>query len=157
MLEPTGRPADRTVARGLVGCVLIACVALSAVLAVGGACGLVMQLGSPDPTVPHPLFLAALTAVILLALLAFFVLVIRRLYAAWRGAEPAELVPKWLSVTLALALGIGALVALTFGGRPTAGGYGAYGASGAFLGYAVAEITRAIRARRQSRARQSSI
>lgn len=87
---------------------------------------------------------------ILGSLLAFFVMVTKRLFATLRGREPEHLIPPWLAVPLAFALGLGGLVIVLMPSTMVGHVYGA-GTSVVFLGYAVHQTWRWLARRRTSR------
>jgi len=126
--------------RYLIGCVLLLCAPFVPFLAIGAVFGVTFQLASPDPTVPHPIVLALMSGAILGALCAFFIMVTKRLFAAYRGREVQRLMPEWLSVTLAAALGVGGLASLAF--PVVRRSPAAAGASVTFLLYAADSIRR---------------
>src|SRR5262249_45722916 len=86
-LPPSGATANAPPPRSLIGGVLAFCVPIAAFLAAGAVLGVTIQLVDPDPTVPHPIVLGLISALVLGGLCALFALISKRLYAAYHGHE----------------------------------------------------------------------
>lgn len=135
-MAPEGNESLRDVAKWLVVSVLAATTFFAVLMAFGIALQVAMlaeKIHAPSPNDAKPA--AYLSGIVVsIALCAFLVIVSKRLHQTLRGDEPRHLIPPWLAVPLAAALGVGAIVAGFamhghFGGRAIGTGIG-------FLAYA---------------------
>jgi multisubunit Na+/H+ antiporter MnhB subunit len=117
---------ENTPGGALVGCVFIASAVIAVLMAFGTVMAVTMSLLTKDST--NRIGLAILTGLTSAAVCAFFVMVSKRLYAAWRGCQVPHLIPPVLAVPLALAIGIGGIASMIASARMRS--YSGAGASG---------------------------
>ena len=92
---------------------LVATTLLAVLMAFGIALQVAMladKIHAPSPNDAKPA--AYLSGIVVsIALCAFLVMVSKRLHQTLRGHEPRHLIPPWLAIPLAAALGVGGIVA----------------------------------------------
>jgi hypothetical protein len=143
-----GNESLRGVAKWLVASVLVTTTLFAILMAFGIALQVAMladKIHSPSPNDAKPVAYVA-GIVVSTALCAFLMMVSKRLHRTLRGEEPRHLIPPWLAIPLAAALGAGAIVAAV-----TFPSYAAGRAAGTGIGFLIYAGVMTYRWVRQSR------
>lgn len=133
--EPNPELGNSLLSRFLVGCTFMMSVAIVMFMAFGVVLGVSITIDQGhSANGPRAAPLVAVIVLVCGAIIAFFAMVAKRLYSAWRGQKVPHLVPPWLAVPLSFGLGAGS-VAVLFSPHAHAGDVYVAGTGLIFLGY----------------------